>query len=61
AEAVQLTGDAMLMLLLAAFVEAFWSSNGSITPGIKYAVGVCGWLLVAAYLSLAGRDRVHGA
>lgn len=61
AEAVLLVGGAMLMLLLAAVVEAFWSSSPAIPPGIKYAVGALGWLLVGAYLSLAGRAPRHGS
>lgn len=55
AEAVPLIGGATLMLLLAAVVEAFWSSSPLIPPSLKYAVGALGWLFVIAYLSLAGR------
>jgi uncharacterized membrane protein SpoIIM required for sporulation len=55
AEAVPLVVGAMLLLVLAAVVEAFWSSNGAVAPQIKYAVGIGGWLAVAAYLGLAGR------
>jgi hypothetical protein len=47
----------MLMLMLAAVVEAFWSSSQAIPVAVKYGVGVGGWLLVAAYLGLAGRSR----
>ncbi len=61
AEALLLVGGAMLMLLLAAVVEAFWSSSPVIPPSIKYAVGALGWLLVAAYLGLAGRAPNPGA
>lgn len=43
------------LLVLAAFVEAYWSSNRAIPAGIKYAVGATGWLLVALYLTRAGR------
>ena len=43
------------LLVLAAFIEAFWSSNRAIPAAIKYAVGVAGWLLVILYLTLAGR------
>ena len=43
------------LLLLAAFIEAFWSSNRAIPAEIKYAVGIAGWLLVILYLTLAGR------
>lgn len=57
-QAVPLVVGAALMLLLAAFVEAFWSSSGAGT-GIKLMVGGGLWLLVMAYLLLAGRG--HGS
>lgn len=43
------------LLVLAAFIEAFWSSNRAIPAAAKYAVGGAGWLLVIAYLGWAGR------
>ena len=43
------------MLVIAAAIEAFWSSAGWIAPGVKYAVGGCCWALVFAYLGLQGR------
>lgn len=43
------------LLLLAAFIEAFWSSNQAIPSLIKYLVGGLGWLLVIGYLTQAGR------
>ncbi|WP_058557706.1 stage II sporulation protein M [Thiohalocapsa sp. ML1] len=54
-EAVPLVVGAMLLLVLAAVVEAFWSSNAGVAPEVKYAVGIAGWLAVVAYLGLAGR------
>jgi hypothetical protein len=47
------------MLLVAAFIEAFWSSM-SIQPTTKYLVAALLWSLVAAYLSLMGR-RARGS
>jgi uncharacterized membrane protein SpoIIM required for sporulation len=55
-EAVPLVLGAALMLLVAAFVEAFWSSISAIAVPIKHAVGAALWLLVLAYLVSAGRD-----
>jgi len=52
---VRLILGAVALLLLAAFIEAFWSSNRAIPADIKYAVGACGWLLVILYLTRAGR------
>jgi hypothetical protein len=46
----------MLFLLIAAFIEAYWSSMTSFQPLIKYLVGACLWGLVGAYLIFAGRS-----
>ena len=45
----------MLFLLIAAFIEAYWSSMTWPTPLIKYLVGAALWMLVGAYLTFAGR------
>jgi len=47
----------VVMLFIAAAIEAFWSSAGWIAPGVKYAVGGCCWALVFAYLGLQGRGH----
>ena len=52
---VRLVGGVIVFLLLAAFVEGYWSSMSLASPLIKYAVGGMLWLLVLAYLLLAGR------
>jgi uncharacterized membrane protein SpoIIM required for sporulation len=44
------------MLLIAAFIEGFWSSS-SAPPQLKYAVGAVTWLSVASYFLFAGRRR----
>lgn len=43
------------MLLLAAFIEAFWSSNQALSATLRYSVGGCFWIIVMLYLGLAGR------
>lgn len=48
------------MLLLAAFIEAFWSSNGSTPAWIKYSVGMVILTLLIAYFIFAGRQK-HAA
>ena len=48
------------MLLVAAFIEAFWSSIGWIPALVKYSVGGALWALVFAWLWFGGRDR-HAA
>lgn len=43
------------MFILAAFVEAFWSSRHTLPDGVRYGVGGMLWVLVGAYFLLAGR------
>ena len=52
---VRLIGGVMLFLLIAAFIEAYWSSMTWPQPTTKYLVGAALWTLVIAYLTLAGR------
>ncbi len=54
--ALKLVMGAAVMLLAAAFFEAFWSSS-TLSPTIKYGVAACNWMLVALYLGFAGRSR----
>ena len=51
----QMIGGVILFLVIAAFIEAYWSSMT--WPGLqmKYLVGGLLWALVAVYLLLAGR------
>ena len=44
------------MLVLAAFVEAFWSSLTVVPATFKYVVGLLLWVLVIAYFMLVGRN-----
>jgi uncharacterized membrane protein SpoIIM required for sporulation len=44
----------VLMLIIAAFLEAFWSSSASLPVGVKYGVGALLWSLVLFY-SFSGR------
>jgi uncharacterized membrane protein SpoIIM required for sporulation len=45
------------MLLLAAFVEAFWSPLTEFAPAVKYGAGIALWMLLGAYFLLLGRGR----
>lgn len=56
ATAVRLVAGAILFLLIAAFVEAYWSSMTYPSAQVKYAVGALLWLSVALYLGLSGRS-----
>jgi uncharacterized membrane protein SpoIIM required for sporulation len=54
-EAVRIVIGAALMCLVAAFIEAFWSSSATLGVTAKYAAGGVLWALVFGYLLFAGR------
>lgn len=58
-QAIQLVTGAMVMLVLAAVVEGFWSASPVPAEG-KFLFGAVWWLLVLCYLTLAGRRRKSG-
>lgn len=60
-EAIKIIYGTTLMLLIAAFLEAFWSSSSSLAPMVKYSVGAFLWLVVILYCVFAGRGRVYGS
>ncbi len=43
------------MLVVAAALEAFWSSAAWVPYGVKYAVASLCWIAVLSYLALQGR------
>jgi uncharacterized membrane protein SpoIIM required for sporulation len=54
-ESIVIIYGAAGMLLIAAAIEAFWSSAKWIPPVMKYSMaGIC-WLAVLSYLTLQGR------
>lgn len=55
--AIQLVYGAFFLLLIAAFVEAFWSSTHMVSANTKYWVGGGFWLIVIAYFTLLGRSK----
>lgn len=56
-KSVLLICGVMLFLLIAAFIEAYWSSMTSPSHQTKYLVGAALWLSVVVYLVFAGRQR----
>jgi uncharacterized membrane protein SpoIIM required for sporulation len=54
-EALPMVIGAAGMLVIAAFIEAFWSSSTFFAPTTKYAVAGVLWTLVFLYFLLAGR------
>jgi uncharacterized membrane protein SpoIIM required for sporulation len=55
--AVVLMYGVVAMLLVAAALEAFWSSSRWLPHFVKYGVAACCWLLVLAYLVWQGRSQ----
>ena len=55
--AIQLVYGVIFMLVIAAFVEAFWSSNNALLGWQKYFVGGICWAFVILYFFIAGRAR----
>jgi uncharacterized membrane protein SpoIIM required for sporulation len=55
AEAVVLMYGVFAMLVVAAGIEAFWSSARWVPPGVKLAVGAVAWAAVIGYLGWQGR------
>ncbi len=55
--AILLVYGSIFLLLIAAFVEAFWSSTHMVDASTKYWVGSICWLIVISYLSLLGRTK----
>jgi uncharacterized membrane protein SpoIIM required for sporulation len=53
-----LTYGFSVMLLIAAWFEAYWSSSASVDPTVKYGVGAGLWVLVYGWLLLVGRGEV---
>jgi uncharacterized membrane protein SpoIIM required for sporulation len=54
-ESVVIVYGVTAMLIVAAAVEAFWSSAAWVPSAVKYGVAAVCWLVVLAYLTLQGR------
>ncbi len=52
----RLIAGAAVMLVFAAFIEAFWSSTQFVPASVKYVVGAGLWLSVVVYLVSSGRS-----
>lgn len=68
AEALMLTAREVLpliygatgLLVIAAYMEGFWSAS-AVPKLVKYGVGAMAWVVLTAYLGLAGRRSKHAA
>ena len=47
------------MLIIAAVIEAFWSSASWLPPTVKYGVAALCWIVVFAYFTLQGRRHAR--
>jgi len=56
----QLALGAFAMLVVAAFIEAFWSSVATFPDSLKFGSAALLWLLVIAWLGLGGRRATRG-
>lgn len=56
-DGLPLVWGAALLDALAACLEAFWSANPAVPAAVKLGAGAALWLLVGAYVLLAGRRR----
>jgi uncharacterized membrane protein SpoIIM required for sporulation len=56
-ESMPLVYGATIMLVAAAFVEAFWSSTTWPPNAAKYGVGIFLWALTSLYFALMGRSE----
>ena len=57
----QLALGAFAMLLVAAFIEAYWSSIAALPDLVKFGSGALLWVLVLGWLWRGGRTGRHGA
>jgi uncharacterized membrane protein SpoIIM required for sporulation len=55
--AVPLIAGSTLFLVLAAIIEAFWSSRHQMPPALRYGAGIAAWVLVIGYFIFAGRKK----
>jgi uncharacterized membrane protein SpoIIM required for sporulation len=54
---IKLMGGVIIFLVLAAFIEAYWSSSSSTSIFTKVLVGSGLWALMLSYLVFSGRGR----
>ncbi|MES1192488.1 MAG: stage II sporulation protein M [Steroidobacter sp.] len=60
-ESIVIVYGVILMLIIAAAIEAFWSSQRWIPLPMKYSVAAVCWITVLAYLTLQGRGQRHAS
>ena len=56
-EAIRIVYGSTIMLFIAAFIEAYWSSSSNLSITVKVSVGALLWALVFYYCFFLGRKR----
>jgi uncharacterized membrane protein SpoIIM required for sporulation len=54
-DALPIIAGSALMLVLAAVIEAFWSSRHQLPQPLRYGAGAAGWALLFCYFLFSGR------
>jgi uncharacterized membrane protein SpoIIM required for sporulation len=54
-DALPIISGSALLLVLAAVIEAFWSSRHQLPLALRYGAGAAGWILLLCYFLFAGR------
>ncbi|GHV70160.1 hypothetical protein AGMMS49928_16880 [Spirochaetia bacterium] len=55
--ALPLITGSTIMLVIAAVIEAFWSSRHQTPSNIRFIAGGAGWILLYSYFIFAGREK----
>ena len=58
--AIPLITGSTILLVLAAVIEAFWSSKHQLPTEVRYITGASGWLFLYLYFVFAGRRSKNG-
>jgi uncharacterized membrane protein SpoIIM required for sporulation len=56
-DALPIIAGSALLLILAAVIEAFWSSRHQLPLALRYGAGIGGWILLLCYFLFAGRKK----
>jgi uncharacterized membrane protein SpoIIM required for sporulation len=56
-DALPIIAGAGLLTILAAVIEAFWSSGDQLPLALRYGAGSAGWILLLLYFLLTGRTK----
>ncbi|QQO10482.1 stage II sporulation protein M [Breznakiella homolactica] len=56
---IPIISGSAIMLVIAAVIEAFWSSQHQFPMALRLGAGIAGWVLLFLYFILAGRGKSH--